>query len=112
MASMAWMHRENSSFSFHCSSCSSSFASSLWFISVPPFRSVLAFLKVAAAPPGVDHTGEDLPTVPAPERVDHDLVCPAIPGPDLLQGTGGFLRQQFQFALFHQFPDIGDAGQV
>ena len=40
--------------------------------------SFLAFFEVSAASPGVDHTGENLPTVLAPDHVEHDLVRPVI----------------------------------
>ena len=82
------------------------------FIWVSSFQSSFAFFEVAAASPGVDYTGEDLTAVFAPNHVNHNFVCPPILGLYLLQLTGGFLSQQFQFALFHQLLNVGDAGQV
>ena len=53
------------------------------------------------ASPGVDHTGEDLAAVLAPNHVSHNFVCPAILCLYLLQWAGGFLLHQFKFCLLY-----------
>ena len=71
-----------------------------------------AFFEVSAASPGVDYAGEYLTAVLAPNHVSHNFVCPSILSLYLLQRTGGFLCNQFKFALSYQLLDIGNTGQV
>ena len=74
--------------------------------------SSFAFFEVSAASPGVDHTGEDLAAVLAPNHVSHNFVCPAILCLYLLQWAGGFLLHQFKFPLRHQLLNVSNTGQI
>ena len=76
------------------------------------FRVILCLFEVSAASPGVDHTGEDLAAVLAPNHVSHNFVCPAILCLYLLQWAGGFLLHQFKFPLRHQLLNVSNTGQI